>query len=202
MTKNKSLDKRRDNRTVEEFAKQIKEWTHKENIWAKIIQFELKNQGNNVSLFDNGVDGDGKLIEKGNKNFKKLDKVLYINGTKVFVELKTCDMGKDFDYIPCLTFKTNCIRETIAQDGRMIVVDRDWWLIFRKDVLEIILKEIEPSIYYNFSPNDLAIRINKKDFQKYISKSKEENKAELRRWSNKTKEVIQRYEKDLFRKHK
>jgi len=186
---------------VEEFAKDIEDSTKRENVWAKIIQAELIEKGYKVELKDNGVDNTGKLIKKSNKNMSKLDNILVINGTEVPMDIKTNDRGMDYDKISCMTIKLTSMREAIAVDGRLIVVDRDYWIIFRKDVLRRMIEEIQPAVYYEFSPNDLCIRIYNKSFSNFLSfEKKVDGKAEVRRWGKEASIIIKENEDKLFRK--
>lgn len=197
---NRSLDKRRDNRTKEKFASDIKSWTEKEKKWSKIIEADLKSRGFAVEVKDNGADNTGELIEKPTRKLSNLDYIFVINHRPILADIKTNDRGVDFGDVPCLTIKVSSIREAISVDGRLIVVDRDYFIIFRRDVLKIMIKNIKPKIYEAFSPNDYCLRINKADYPKYISDKRIENMAEVRRWTKEAQQIIKEKENELFRK--
>ena len=197
---NKSLDHRRDYRSVERFAQDIATWTKRENIWAEVLKAEFEEHGYEVEIKDHGIDGDGKLIEHTGKKIKNLDKKFYLNGVPYFVEIKTCDMGKDYVELPFITLKTSTMINTISVEGRIVIVDRNWWMILRTDCLKKLLKGYDHKIYRGFSPNDLAIRVPAKELkEKWLTTKKTEDKIEARRWSKRSRLLIKKFEKKLFR---
>ena len=91
-----SLEFRRDGRSLPVYAKDIYVNTRRENLWAEILKVNLEEKGHKVKVFDNGIDGTGKVVKKSSKDLSKVDKLYIIDDKKVFVEIKTCDQNKDF----------------------------------------------------------------------------------------------------------
>lgn len=81
----KSLRFRRDNRSEEQFKKDIKEHTIRERMLLEIWMKEMSALGVSVSYVDNGVDNSGEFVEESNVN---PDYCLTINGVTRLTEIK------------------------------------------------------------------------------------------------------------------
>ena len=201
----KSLDNRRDHRTEKQFKKDISTWEAKEDIWAETMKAEMEQCGHKVEFEHYGIgDGTGKMIENATvKDLSRPDKKFIIDGETHLVEIKTCDMGKDYPNLPFITIKTNSMKSAIKEEnGKVVICDREWWMILRKDVLEKLLEAYPHKIYHGFSPKNKAIRVPGKDLAGWLSNKREDGKIEIRRWNKDAEKVIKKHADKLFRKAK
>jgi len=63
MKSNKSLDRRRDVRTIKQFKEDISWSTQRENHLIRLYAKEMKFRGHKVKWENNGIDNSGKLVE-------------------------------------------------------------------------------------------------------------------------------------------
>lgn len=59
----KSLNRRKDNRTVDKFLSDIKENTLREKMLIELWAKEMRHRGHTVSYADNGIDNSGEYLE-------------------------------------------------------------------------------------------------------------------------------------------
>jgi len=178
---NESLNHRMDDRTISEFAEDIKKFTKNEQIAAEFIKKQLLSKGRKfVNVENYGVDNSGGLV---------LDKV------KAYPDFKfTTDKGETLIEIKChtnrfkfMTFKVCDIKRYISLNSVVCVVLEDGFYAFGKNSMDFMLKNFEHKIYKGFSPNDLSVRINISD----LSKFPEDIKKEI--WCKEVSQLIKDY---------
>lgn len=152
-----SLNKRKDYRTKKQFAQDIAEYTEKEGLWSIALQKDLIERGHEVSIHEHGVDNSGNLIEGKLDNYNA-DKRFIVDGEDFLVEVKTVPewCTKFF------TFKTFVLEQCLKQKANILVPKLKEYFIFYPSAIEIMLT-YPSQIYYGFSPNDPAVRINMSD---------------------------------------
>jgi hypothetical protein len=110
---NKSLNYRKDIRSVEQFVADIDYATRRERIllehWIKM----QKNKGLNVSYEDTGVDNTGKFIEEGTNNFP--DFRIHESNNTYLAEVKANE------YAHRNTFKVADLKTYIENDAKIFL---------------------------------------------------------------------------------
>jgi len=185
-----SLAHRVDNRTIEQFAKDIKRDTEREKVAASLLKSDLIERGHKIEVNDFGIDNSGGLVTS--RVTAKPDYEFSIDGKDILIEIKVSS-----NEYPCMTFKVCDLKNYINHKAFIFVVVEDGYYIFYPKVLEHMLKTIEPQIYEKFSPNDKAVRIDKGALSVFIM-------AELVKrikWSDKTKELAEKH-KEIFARRK
>lgn len=138
-----SLNYRRDNRTVEEFYKDIQEGSKIEreiiDLYVDLIERET---GNVLTVEDNGIDNSGKLIQgKVNSNADYL-----IDGKPI--EVKYCRPIN-----PVFRLKESQVKSYIKQKARVLMV-MGWdspgpvFTILQLSTLERIQEKIKPQPFF------------------------------------------------------
>lgn len=105
---------RRDYRTEEQFAENIKNSTKLEAIDAEQLAEFIRNQGIKVKLIDNGADNSGKLIKNNVKG--DADYIFEIENNKKLVEIKTSPSEK------FATIKSHCLPKLIKNNIWTLIV--------------------------------------------------------------------------------
>lgn len=184
-----SLDHRRDNRSVKQFEKNIKDFTQREYIWGIALRKHFCQTGKICTMLEHGVDNFGNLIKDRLPNYH-VDKIYnFENGTKKHIEIKTIPEYCDF-----WTIKVSSLLACINEKAFVLIPKKDFFWLFYWETSKYFYEKYEHKIYEKFSPNDLAVRIhNLKDLEK--------NKRIYKlNWSSKAKEFIINNENVLFRK--
>lgn len=193
----KSLDIRRDNRSIEVFSDNIKDFTQREYYWGIALRIDLCERGAVCEVEEHGVDNDGNLILNRLPNYN-VDKIFkFKDGRQINIEIKTIpEYVRNF-----FTFKVSSLKSCLEQNAHVLVPKKDnYYLILNKGINEI-LNNYPHKIYWNFktnkgfSPNNLAVRIFSEDIEKFI---KEKNIAK-REWKIKAKRFIQKNNETLFK---
>jgi hypothetical protein len=187
-----SLDYRKDGRTVEEFQKDIEDFTEREMYWGFILRCDLTEKGRPCLIEDFGVDNSGNLIEGRLPNYNADKLFKFLDGTEQPIEIKTIpETTKDF-----FTFKAFSLKSCIKQKA-FILVPRSWtyYLISPKGC-ENICQNYPSKIYPRFSENDPAIRIYLNDIQELI----QQRMISKHTWTEKAKNLIKINSSILFRK--
>jgi hypothetical protein len=158
-----SLNHRKDHRSIEVFKDNILSFTQKEALWIKIYAEELKQTYSSIKVVDNGVDNSGELIE-GNLKNHNADYIIMIDDVPHVVEVKTRpETSKTY------TFKVASLRGYVEQNAAILVPHKELYYLFYKDALVHMLKSFPHKIYYNFSPNDVSVRLYQEDVDNYIA---------------------------------
>jgi hypothetical protein len=177
-----SLEIRRDNRSVDVFSENIKDFTQREYYWGIALRIDLCERGHICEIEEHGVDNDGNLILNRLPNYN-VDKIFkFEDGRQINIEIKTIpEYVRNF-----FTFKVSSLKSCLEQNAHVLVPKKDnYYLILNKGINEI-LNNYPHKIYDKFSSNDLAVRIFSKDIEKFI---KEKNIAK-REWKIKAKQFI------------
>jgi hypothetical protein len=155
-----SLDSRRDNRSVDTFARNIQDFTERERVWANALQLDWSSRGRVCTLRDNGVDNTGRLI-RGTLANHAADFVFVFGATLEarLVEIKTCPPHlRSF-----MTFKVSSLESCVSHGAYIAVPRKRYYYLFHPEVLVNWLEAYPKEFYPNFSPNDLAIRVQVDD---------------------------------------
>ena len=158
---------RKDQRTDDKFAKQIKASTERENLWAEILLLELDSLFEvDVSFSNYGYGSDGDVITT--KVTAKPDKIYDCGvGNPIAIEIKTYNYARSkFDMA---TFKVSSLEACVEYNAFIAIPSATWWALINSEGCEYILNNYTHKIYDNFSPNDNAIRIYDKDIKKIKS---------------------------------
>ena len=180
--RNKSLDFRRDNRSLTQFKKDIKLNTVKEEFLMNLLTKELKHRGyDNIAFIDNGVNNAGEFIEGATGC--KPDYLLFINDDKHLVEIKNSGSPNK------CTFKVYHLQQYVKQGAHIILfygtgfISKDpskinyretRWAILTPGDIQKMLDELTP---YNdrYFGGKLCVQILKKDFSKFWEEHKIES---------------------------
>jgi hypothetical protein len=85
---NTNLDHRRDIRSLEEFEKNMRLRTLKEQFLVRVTLAEWKFRGHQVQFFNNGVDNSGGLITDYNAPFRAPDVKIIVDGFEFLADIK------------------------------------------------------------------------------------------------------------------
>lgn len=169
---NKSIDYRRNGRTIEEFEHDIKFRTQKEKFLVNLYKKEMQYRGSKVSIRSYGVDNTGKLIDKSSC---KPDYKITINGRIKLVDIKNSPIDHKW------TFKVYNIQQYIKYKASILVfwntgyLDKNLENINYKQVrfgiishkkMQIMLDSYQHYMEPKFG-NKTCIQIPKKDFRLY-----------------------------------
>ena len=102
--KNRSLNRRKDIRTTEQFKEDIKSASKRERMLIELWQREMEHRGHKIEVFDHGVDNSGEFVEHSNSN---PDYRVVIDGKEELYEVK-CNKWSHK-----LTFKVFDLKEYI-----------------------------------------------------------------------------------------
>ena len=170
-----TLDHRRDNRSIEQFSKDIKDGHDLEESISQALAIQIAhNTKKPVKVFKNGVDADGGLLyDLTNHN---VDRIFMIDNQPHAVEIKTAPHNKFF------TFKVSSLMACVDQDASIVlyIKNKSFYYNIWQDSIRKLL-ELPHEIYEAFSPNDKAVRISREEFGIYLDR---------RFWCEKAKEKL------------
>jgi hypothetical protein len=151
---NMSLTSRRDNRSLEEFAKQILAGHKLEDKIARAYEVQM-----GVETENTGVGPDGAVLKS--LAHHNVDRV--IKGGNA-LEIKTAPHTGFF------TFKVTSLYSCIQQKADMLIYVKgsDYYYIITLDKIEKLI-QLPNEIYPAFSPNDMAVRIQNAQFPEYTN---------------------------------
>lgn len=185
-----SLTKRRDNRSVEVFSENIKDYTERERVYAEAFRLTLCEMLScEVDCYDTGVDNTGKLIKSKLPN-NNCDYTYQFESRKLKVEICTAPLGcKNF-----LTFKVNKLERILANGEVLLVTKPDVFIFFKLEAVQWMLDNLEHKIHPKFSPNDKAVRL-------YNNERINLPKASLyeKKWSSQAYEFVSKNKSILLR---
>lgn len=139
-----SPDRRKDTRTLKQFAKDIKKFTTRERLLVELFANEYRHRGHNVIILDNGVDNTGKLVQKSNSN---ADYELIIDGVPGLYEIKCGPVPYK------ATFKAHDLEAYVKQGANMLLflgtgyntkkinMDETVWCIVTPQTMQRMLDE-------------------------------------------------------------
>jgi hypothetical protein len=167
----KSIDHRRDVRTIAKFGQDIKLGAKKERIWGKILLESFNKSGENWEVIEHGVDNTGKLILGKLPNYN-VDKIFFYKtkNKKILAEIKTIPEN----LCSFMTFKERSLIECIKNKACIIVPKRYKYYLYKKEACFYLYENYNSKIYWNFktgrgfSPNDPAVRIYSEHISKLI----------------------------------
>ncbi|MFW6172507.1 MAG: hypothetical protein ACOC5T_02070 [Elusimicrobiota bacterium] len=156
-----SLNHRRDNRSIDDFKKDLKWDAVRVDLWMRIFLLELQKRCPSwkIDIVDNAMGQDGGLIVSS-VDFAP-DKIITLNGHKRYLEVKCYDIATE---LRTLTIKIGCIKECVKKNAYIFIPNKNWWTILSPRALKFLDQTYPSKIYKKFSPNDRAVRIWAKDF--------------------------------------
>lgn len=186
-----SLDLRRDNRSIDVFSHNIKDYTEREYYWGIALRIDLCELGMHCEIEENGVDNDGNLILNRLPNYN-VDKIFkFKDGRTVHVEIKTIPQYvRNF-----FTFKTNSLKSCLDQNAHILVPRKDNYYLILNKTIKYVFDNYPHKIYDRFSANELAIRISTEDIEKFVV----EKSIIKKEWKAKSKQFINKNFRTLFR---
>jgi len=170
-----TFDYRKDNRTEEEFAADIKFRTLKEKFLMELYAAEMRHMGHTVVLENNGTDNTGKLKKKGVTAAP--DYRVTTNGEVALVEVKNSPVGFKW------TFKVYNLKQYVKagasilifwdtgyidKDPNKINLDKARFGMITHENLAAMLEEYEHYKEPKFG-NKVCIQIPKDDFSKWLT---------------------------------
>ena len=162
-----SYNHRKDSRTDEEFASDIKRAHIKEGIYGEAYRIQLEFEtGESVTYVPYGCDPTGDVI-KGRVN-DVADALYIINTEEKLVEIKTCpeSLYKFF------TFKVSALKKCLKHGVDLIVCKKnEFWVCSSSAYIKEMIEFLEHKIYYGFSPNDMSVRLTKDQIDYYFNHS-------------------------------
>lgn len=151
-----SVDRRRDNRTIRQFAEDIKKWTRAEGRIAKLVYEDLKMRGIDCRGFvDAGVDNSGEFID-GPLESNEADFKFFFGFGMVPIEMKVANPKED----TYQTFKVNDIIKAVKNEGSILCYSKNWYYIIPTRTCSHLIENFPQKIYRYLSDTDMAIRIN------------------------------------------
>lgn len=162
-----SLLSRMDNRSVEDFKKQISFGHFVENVLGEAYRLQIESTFKTSCIIqDIGVDNTGKVID-GNLPFHDVDKKFVWDKNSIRVEIKTAPSYlKDF-----FTFKVSSLKTCVSKNSIILLFARydptSYYLISPENCKNLIEK-FPHKIYPKFSPNDKAIRIKYFEYKDFL----------------------------------
>lgn len=187
-----TLNHRKDKRSTEEFAKDLKKYHRIESAWSEIQRHDWINKGiyERVDILPFGTDDKGKIWEKGAKGkLRKPDYIFrcYNKGSVEKIHIIEMKAHPSVAKYPFFTYKVSSFKNCIKFNGTIVTPLPDCRLIYSPKAQKIILDRFEHKIYYGFSPNDKAVRIQTDEMEKLI----EEKLVKRAHWHPKTIEEIE-----------
>jgi hypothetical protein len=122
------------------------------------------------------------------------DTIFDMLGREIPIEIKSYYTDKAFDEIPFFTFKVSSLKAVCGYHGMLVVVNRSWWLSIDDLAVACVVKMFDHAVYYDFSPNDKAIRISKQEMAALIKKKKVRKYV----WTPTSQEMVTSQQKILF----
>lgn len=154
----RSVDKRRDDRTIAVFSNNIEDYSRREMLWGLVLRKDFCERGQECDIEEHGVDNAGKLITTRLPNYN-VDKIfVFQKGGRAHIEIKTCPDGLDKFF----TFKVTSLMQCVNESAYILVPQSQAYYLVKPETSEYLLT-FEHKIYPRFSPNDPAVRIYKNE---------------------------------------
>lgn len=160
-----SLDFRRDNRTVERFEKDLIKAHKLEDEIATRFAKQIESSGVKCTVETTAIDASGKLLNK--LDHHKVDRIFKWENISWAIEIKTAPHDRFF------TFKVCSLESCLDQNATILLFlknSKDFYLLFPDSIVQLL--KLPHKIYEAFSPNDPSVRIQNKEFDKYLTKRK------------------------------
>ena len=168
----KSLDYRRDGRTVEEFKRDIKRRTKKEKFLVSLFCVEMEKQGCDCVALDHAENNDGKFLVTSDC---KADYVIEINGRAALYDIKNSPVENKW------TFKVYQLQQYLKNKVNIIIfygtgyidkkpkdINREttrWGVITYSLIEEMLKYKHYKDKYFG---NKSCVQIRSKDFERFI----------------------------------
>jgi len=174
---NKSLNFRKDNRTTEQFKKDIEQRTTKERFLINLFKEIAEKEGYGVVIKDNGIDNTGKLIEKSDcRPDFEVTLVDFLGADTYLYEVKNSPVSSMW------TFKVYQLEEYLKYKSHILIFwstgyidghhdrlnkETTRWGVIPTGKIKEMLKNHKAYNEPSFG-NKKCIRIYEKDFSKYV----------------------------------
>jgi hypothetical protein len=178
-----------DNRTLDEFKRDIKNHTEKEKIAAQILKVDIEKRGKKVILENNGMDNSGKLIIDSKKVNANPDYKFIIDGKETLIEIKVHSEKYSF-----FTFKECDIKTYIKKDACIAIVRETGRYIMSVDALKYIIENYKKCSYHGFAAGKPSYRIYANDMSDFEKKKLVAKKD----WTPEAKKLIDENKEKLF----
>jgi hypothetical protein len=163
---------RRDNRTDEQFAKDIKDRTNKQRTLIEVFKNEMDYRKRNVVVYDYGIDNNGGVV-KGSAGCDPDYLVIFDDKKTRLLEVQASNVDTK------ATFKVDNLK-SYADQGVIILLflntnnetivskDTRWAIISNKKIKEM-LADKQNSVYTDpLFGNKRCLRLHKGEFHKYF----------------------------------
>ena len=186
MTVDRCLKARVDDRTVEEMATDLDQYTTKEFYWGMVLRYELIARGFLCSVEEHGVDNTGRLIEGRLPNDNVDKKFNFMNGSpSLLVEIKGVPWWcNDFH-----TLKKYTVESCLRQNALFFAPQTFRYFMYGREALLKIKKEI-PLI----RPRTWGKKPCYRPDMEYIMGLVGEGLVKLRKWTPEAQAYIDRFE--------
>lgn len=179
---------RKDNRSDEQFAEDIRRAHLIEHVWAMALQADFGDRGQPCEIECNGVDCDGTVID-GVIGHHAADWKFVFDGGDLLIEVKTIpEWCKDF-----CTFKLSSLKACAKEGAYIIVPRRESYCLYSPEACERLIK-FPARIYRGFSPNDLAVRFYSSTTAELIG----DGLVDCKSWQASARRLVDRNSKLLF----
>lgn len=154
-----TLETRMDNRTYEEFDRDIRVGHEIERVLAEVLGIDFTVEfGYEIRVEDNGVDNSGGVIRDGSgRDFSSPDFRFHFESRTKLIEIKTAPEKTAY-----YTFKTGSLIKAVRLGSEVIVCRLGFYDVFDAKACAWLLKNLKTVTggpYANFSPNDPCVRI-------------------------------------------
>jgi hypothetical protein len=148
-----SFDYRKDGRSTEVFASNIKQFTEIESIIAGVLIGHFRACGTFLEVVDTGVDNTGNLIG-GFLRKNTLDFLFISGGTETATEIKNCPCPHIF-----CTFKRNALEQVARLQGQMILYTKTHFYTVSADGCRFLLDNYQSRTDYRGFSGHPSIRV-------------------------------------------
>ena len=153
----KSLDYRKEDRSLEKFHDDMKWNSEREKIWSEIVRDEMIfKTGKKITVDNYGCGQDGEVIFDADKVTLDPDKKFIIDGHEKLIEIKA--YNRPIDPEDVITIKVSALKKCIEKEAFILIPALQRWVLIPPACCEYMLEKGDPQIYPRFSPKDLAIQ--------------------------------------------
>lgn len=139
-----SLAHRMDDRTIAEFAEDIRQYTNVERHLGNALRIDFNERGMKCFQHEYGVDNSGEVIEGNLDNFNP-DKIFFFeDGTSEKIEIKSLPeyCWKHF------TFKVSALKGCLYHNAKILVARREDYFLLLPKSFKWMLKNLKPRTDY------------------------------------------------------
>jgi len=150
-----SLNYRMDDRTIKEFAEDIRQFTHVEKLLGDALRIDFVERGLGCVQHEYGVDNSGEVIQGNLENFNPDKIFVFGDGTSQKIEIKSLP-----EYCwKYFTFKVSALKGCIHHDAKILVARRDDYFLVLPEAHRWMLDNLEAKTTYRGWGGKLCVRI-------------------------------------------